>query len=271
MAKKLSAEDRLIVALDTDDPVKALDIVRKLPKVKNYKIGLELIFSILARLLSPKLSRQERENNLRDAYRLFNSLRGLFLDAKLHDIPTTVVGAIRSIARLGVTMISVHCQGKEKMMADAWRAAKETAEREFAPEAPASHPLILGVTLLTSLKASDFREWAGLRAEDIILDLALSAKDTGLDGVIASPLETARIRRACGPNFVIVNPGICPNWALPNDQSRFGTPTEAIQNGADYLVVGRAITNPPSEIGGIEKAADRVLEEMEEALTRRGA
>jgi orotidine-5'-phosphate decarboxylase len=158
----------------------------------------------------------------------------IFLDLKFHDIPNTVAGAVSVAADLrNVTMVTLHASGGLVMM----RAARE------ALTGKKTRPALLGVTILTSLDSTAMREIGiagtpGARA----VSLAKLAKEAGLDGVVASAHEARAIRRACGPKFLIVVPGVRPAAADVNDQSRVATPAEAIRAGADYLVVGRPIT-----------------------------
>ena len=159
---------------------------------------------------------------------------GIFLDLKFHDIPNTVAHAVTAAAGLPkVRMLTLHTLGGAEMM----RAARE------AVSGRKSRPALLGVTMLTSHDAATLRE-VGISGSprSRALALALLAKKAGLDGVVASAHEARTIRRACGPKFLIVVPGVRPANTSANDQSRVATPAEAIRGGADYLVVGRPIT-----------------------------
>ncbi|MGH9685062.1 MAG: orotidine-5'-phosphate decarboxylase [Candidatus Acidiferrales bacterium] len=159
---------------------------------------------------------------------------GIFLDLKFHDIPNTVAGAVRPAAALpGVRMLTLHASGGLAMM----QAARE------AVAGRKNRPLLLGVTILTSLDAAALREigFSGSPGRRAVA-LARLAKKAGLDGVVASAREIRAIRRACGRDFLIVVPGIRPSDAAANDQSRTATPSDAIRAGADYLVVGRPVT-----------------------------
>jgi orotidine-5'-phosphate decarboxylase len=176
----------------------------------------------------------------------------IFLDLKFHDIPNTVAGAVAAAAELPrVKMLTLHATGGLAMM----RAAREAlAGKE-------KRPALLGVTILTSMDAQAM-EAVGLAGTPAsrALSLARLAKEAGLDGVVASAHEVASIREACGPEFLIVVPGIRPASAAVNDQSRVATPTKAIRAGANYLVVGRPITaakNPrkAAELIGAEIAS----------------
>ncbi len=159
---------------------------------------------------------------------------GIFLDLKFHDIPNTVAGAVSAVAGLpGVRLITLHISGGTAMM----RAARE------AVGTGRRRPALLGVTILTSLDAGALKE-VGISGTPAsrALELALLAQNAGLDGVVASAQEASAIREACGQDFLIVVPGIRPAQASVNDQARVATPAQAIRNGANYLVVGRPIT-----------------------------
>ena len=162
---------------------------------------------------------------------------GIFLDLKFHDIPNTVAGAVRSAAALpGVRLMTLHTSGGLEMMRAAANAVAGLKKR----------PALIGVTVLTSMDAATMAS-VGLAGtpEARGVALALLAKQAGLDGAVCSPHEVAAIRKACGPDFLIVVPGIRPATAAVNDQSRIATPADAIRAGASYLVVGRPITAAP--------------------------
>jgi orotidine-5'-phosphate decarboxylase len=158
----------------------------------------------------------------------------IFLDLKFHDIPNTVAGAVAAAAELpGVRMLTLHTTGGLAMM----RAAREALAGKKNP------PALLGVTLLTSLDGQALRRVGILGpVASRVVTLARLAKEAGLDGVVSSPQEARAIRRACGPKFLIVVPGVRPSGDSAQDQSRVATPSEAMRAGADYLVVGRPIT-----------------------------
>ena len=162
----------------------------------------------------------------------------IFLDVKFHDIPNTVAGAVRAITAVKPFILNVHAGGGHDMM----RAAADAAS-EAAYEHVVTRPLVIGVTVLTSLGDADLAEvGVDAAANDHALRLAVLAKESGLDGVVCSPREAARIRAECGPNFKLITPGVRPDWAATNDQKRIMTPEQAVAEGADYLVIGRPIT-----------------------------
>jgi orotidine-5'-phosphate decarboxylase len=161
----------------------------------------------------------------------------VFLDLKFHDIPQTVARATEAAVELGVAMLNVHAMGGKAMLREAVAAArKRVKELSIAP------PIILAVTVLTSLTSADLAA-IGFTSdlEGVVLNLARMAQDQGVSGVVASPQEIAAIRKACGPDFIIVTPGIRAKKAVADDQKRTLTAGEAVRLGADYLVVGRPI------------------------------
>lgn len=160
--------------------------------------------------------------------------RPLFLDLKLHDIPNTVAGGVRAAAQVGPRFLTLHAAGGRAML---------EAARDAAREAGPSRPLLLAITVLTSLDDADL-DAVGQRgpAGDQAARLAAVAQAAGVDGVVCSAHEIARLRKQCGPDFKLVVPGIRPVWAASGDQKRVMTPAEAVALGADHLVIGRPIT-----------------------------
>lgn len=158
----------------------------------------------------------------------------VFLDLKLHDIPNTVASAVRALAPLGVSLVNVHAGGGPAMMRAAAEAAAEAGEKR---------PKVLAVTVLTSLDAADL-DAVGVPSppRDQVLRLATLARASGLDGVVCSAKEIAAVRAACGPDFLVVVPGIRPAGSAAGDQKRMATPEQAMADGADILVIGRPIT-----------------------------
>lgn len=208
----------VFAALDTPDLSRALELAAAVkPHVGGLKVGLEFIAAQgpegIAKIVALGLP--------------------VFADTKFHDIPNTVAGAAREVARLGVAIFNVHASGGEAMM----RAAKDAA-MQADPEVKA-----IAVTVLTSLADADL-EAVGQTASAVeqVTRLAKLAKLSGLDGVVCSPKEIALVRERCGPDFLIVTPGIRPAGAELSDQRRVTTPAEAVRAGANILVVGRPIT-----------------------------
>jgi len=240
-AGKSSARDKLIVALDLPNADAAARMAEKLRGcVGMFKVGSEVFTAE-----GPALVRD-----------LAASGAKVFLDLKYHDIPNTVRAAAREAAQLGISMLDAHASGGSKMM----EAALEGARAAMVGRQPgASRPLVLAVTVLTSLAAEDLKELgiAG-RPEDVVVRMAQLAQRAGLDGVVASAREIAALRRACGPRFLIVTPGIRPAAAAANDQARVSTPEAAIKQGADFLVVGRPITAAADPAA----AAEAIVAEM---------
>lgn len=215
----------ILVALDVDSPDDASRIADTLRgTVGGYKIGLQLFTSAGPDVVRPFVERGDR----------------LFLDLKFHDIPNTVAGAVAAAASLGVWMVNVHAGGGTAMLHAARRGASEGAARRSA--AP---PLVVAVTVLTSIDEATLAS-LGIRESplDHVVRLARMTQDAGLDGVVASPREVVAIRQACGPDFVIVTPGIRGGTAASgtDDQQRTATPSGAIEAGSSYLVIGRPIT-----------------------------
>ncbi len=274
----MEPREKIIVALDVDSVQKATVLVRQLaPYVGAFKIGLEFINSMLASLIVEEIS--VATQRLFEIRTLFMLLDGkVFWDGKFKDIPATIAGATKAVARINIKMFNVHCFGGPAMM----KKAREVAD-EVAKSQSGHRPLILGVTLLTSLDYQDLVEMRlmenlniadpkeladikGGRIKSLVQNLARLAQENGLDGAIASPQEIQAIREYCQPEFLVITPGVRPLWAATGDQKRVMTPGEAIKAGASYLVIGRPITQPPAEIGGPVEAAKRIAEEIGTAL-----
>lgn len=215
-------DNPVLVALDVPSREEALRLAEALrPHVGGFKVGLELFCSA-----GPAIVEEIGADDV-------------FLDLKFHDIPNTVRGASAAAARLGVKIFNVHCLGGSEMM----RAAIEAA-REQNPNTQ-----VIGVTILTSHNAAQLRE-LGLHEEPAaaVRRLARMAREAGLDGVVCSPQEIAAVRAECGPDFLLVTPGIRPANAAPGDQTRTLAPQQALAAGADWLVIGRPITAAPDPL-----------------------
>ena len=233
-----SPKDRLIVALDVPTAIEAQEIVYELgDSVSFYKVGLQLFAAEGTQFVSE----------------LINSGRKVFLDLKLHDIPNTVAGAVKAAAELGVHMLTVHASGGSKMLQEAVAAGKSGSD----------HPIILGVTVLTSFSPSDLAE-SGVPGSisDQVQRLARLAQTAGCGGIVTSPQEASGVQSILGPGLAIVTPGIRPAGSEAQDQSRIATPSAAIRSGASHLVVGRPITGADNR----NRAALKILGEIGSAL-----
>ena len=233
-------QNQLIVALDVENSAAANKLVATLSDiVKWFKVGKQLFTAVGP--VSVTLLREAEKH--------------IFLDLKFHDIPNTVAGAVAAGTQIGADMINLHASGGLEMM----RAAAETAEKQAA-KLGIPKPTLLGVTILTSVDQVSFQSDFGTQRKlgDQVAYLAELAQQAGLDGVVASPLEIELIRQVCGNDFVIVTPGVRPAWASSNDQQRVTTPAEAIDAGANYIVVGRPITASDNP----REAARRILQEI---------
>ncbi|MEO8431645.1 MAG: orotidine-5'-phosphate decarboxylase [Acidobacteriota bacterium] len=232
-----TGRDRLCIALDYPSRAELIVAARRfVPRAGWLKIGLEAFVAEGPALVAEVASLGAR----------------VFLDLKFHDIPNTVARAIASAARTGASLVNVHASGGRAML-----SAASAAAAGFDPR-----PRVVAVTLLTSIDAAALSDlpMAG-QPESIARRLAVLSRDCGLDGVVCSASDLRDIRGACGPGFLTVVPGIRPAGSAAGDQRRTASPREAIEAGADILVVGRPITAAPDP----DEAVDRILEEIESA------
>lgn len=213
----------IICAIDVKEPTKALELCNNIkPYIGVIKLGLEF-FTI---------------NGPEGVKAIQACGLPVFLDLKFHDIPNTIAEAVRSSVRLGVDMLTIHTSGGKTMM----KAAAEAAGDEAA-KLGVKAPLVLGVTVLTSMDGSDLKEIGiGREVAKQVMHLAGLAKESGLGGVVCSPLEIGLIKKECGDSLKLIVPGIRPDGGGGDDQKRVLTPKQAVTAGADYMVIGRPIT-----------------------------
>lgn len=235
----MEVKDRIIVALDVDNLDEAKSLVESLaPHVGCFKVGLELLTAVGA----PKV------------VEFVHSLGGqIFYDGKFDDIPNTIGGAAKAVARLNVKMFNLHASaGVEAMM---------------TAVANKGRSLVLAVTVLTSLEENNAHLIFGGPSKAKVLQLARDAKIAGCDGIICSPQELELLGKQKElDNLLKVTPGIRPEWAAAGDQKRITTPADAIKAGATSLVIGRPITKPPVEVGAPVDAAKKIAEEIASVL-----
>jgi orotidine-5'-phosphate decarboxylase len=233
---------KIIIALDVDSREEGISLVRQLKDTHIFKVGLQL-FTALGPSLIDELQSLGKK---------------VFLDLKLHDIPNTVAGAVRMGIRHGVQMMTLHASGGKEMMASAVQSSREEADNMGMEP-----PLLLAVTVLTSLKSENLKE-IGVDSEtmDQVVNLAGLAKQAGIRGIVCSPQEIETVKKKFGTDLSIVAPGIRPHWAAAGDQKRIMTPSEAIEKGADYLVIGRPITKAASP----RDAFLRIVDELGESV-----
>ena len=237
---EMRAAERLVLALDVDSDTEALDLVGELKDaVGVFKVGHQLFTAY-----GPDIVR-----------RIIGAGGRVFLDLKYHDIPNTVAKASAEAVKLGVSIFNVHALGGFDMMKAAAESAKETAEKLNLPL-----PVVLAVTVLTSMDEKSLRKelkiTRSLQRE--VSHLARLAQRAGMHGVVASPQEIKMLRRAIRGEFIILTPGVRPEWAAKDDQKRIMTPGEAVRAGADYLVIGR----PVLKANDRKAAVRRILEEI---------
>lgn len=243
MGKLCGIDNRIIVALDMNSFDKMKEMVNTLgDAISFYKVGMELYYSVGQKAVEFLKSKNKK----------------VFLDLKLHDIPNTVGHSVYCLTKMGVDLLTIHTSGGRQMMEAAAKYAKIAAtELNIKP------PKILGVTILTAIDEKNWEEIGGkFSIEKSVINLAQLAKESGLDGVVASPKEAKLIRESCGENFLIVTPGIRPKFAKTNDQKRITEPKDAIRDGASLLVIGRPITASKDPIHAVELINEEIREEI---------
>jgi len=231
---------KLVLALDVEDIEVAKKLVDELsPYIGTFKVGLQLFCGYGLEIVN-----YIKEKN-----------SDFFLDVKLHDIPNTVEKASFNVIKNGANFFNVHATGGIEMM----RAAKKGA-MEASTKYETKKPLVLAVTVLTSINQETLsNELSNNKTvEDFVIQLAKNAKLAGLDGVVASAKELKAIKNELGDDFIVLTPGIRPAWSATNDQQRIATPSSAIKDGADFIVLGRAVTSADNKIEAIKKIYEEI-------------
>jgi orotidine-5'-phosphate decarboxylase len=218
----MDSKKKIIVALDTIDTNEAIGLTKLIPNVGAFKLGLEYFCAN-----GPKGISKISEAGIK-----------IFLDLKFHDIPNTVAGAIKASLDLEPFMMTVHLSGGYNML---HRTMEEV--KEYCSKKSLKRPLILGVSVLTSIDNNDFSSLGIIgKVEDQVIRLAKLAEHARLDGLVCSAKELKVVKKETGENLILVTPGIRPAGGDVNDQKRIMTPSQAINDGADFLVIGRPIT-----------------------------
>ena len=235
-------KEKIVLALDVEEIDEAKALVDELfPYVGTFKVGLQLY--------------TKYGNEVVDYISGKNS--NFFLDVKLHDIPNTVQKASENVVLRGANFFNVHATGGLKMMEAAVAGAKAAAEK--LNKKP---PVILAVTMLTSISQEVMNDEFEIpqNVSEFAIRLAKLAKKAGMTGVVASSLEARKIKEACGADFKVLCPGIRPAWSAKDDQKRLATPKFAIEEGADYLVIGRAVTKAQNRLEAMKKIYEEIME-----------
>lgn len=238
-SSKEKLKERLIIALDFNSMEEAKKLIDELEdEAVFYKVGLELFLYTKGEIIEYLAGKNKK----------------VFLDLKFHDIPNTSAMASLFAAKQNIFMFNIHTSGGKKMMEKSAEEIKKLNKNN----------LIIGVTVLTSLSENDIKDMfnSSLTIKELAVNLAKLGKEAGLDGVVCSPKEASFIKKECGENFITVCPGVRPKWAGADDQERTMTPKEAIENGCDYIVVGRPITRNQNRI----KACKTIIEEIAEGI-----
>lgn len=239
MIESVSPKERLIIALDFNSMNDAIKLIDELgDNAIFYKVGLELFLYTKGEIIEYLASKNKK----------------VFLDLKFHDIPNTTAMASLFTSKQNIFMFNVHTSGGKKMMEKTVEEIKKLNKNN----------LIIGVTILTSLSENDIKNMfsSNLNIKELAVNLAKLGKEAGLNGVVCSPNEANIIKKECGDTFITVCPGVRPKWADKDDQERIMTPKEAVQNGCDYIVIGRPITKSKDRV----KACKMIIEEIAEGI-----
>lgn len=239
MIESVSPKERLIIALDFNSMNDAIKLIDELgDNAIFYKVGLELFLYTKGEIIEYLASKNKK----------------VFLDLKFHDIPNTTAMASLFTSKQNIFMFNVHTSGGKKMMEKTVEEIKKLNKNN----------LIIGVTILTSLSENDIKNMfsSNLNIKELAVNLAKLGKEAGLNGVVCSPNEANIIKKECGETFITVCPGVRPKWADKDDQERIMTPKEAVQNGCDYIVIGRPITKSKDRV----KACKMIIEEIAEGI-----
>lgn len=231
--------ERIIVPLDLPTAEAAIALIQSIPQVTFWKVGLELFVSSGPAIINALKSRNKK----------------IFLDLKLHDIPNTMAGAARAAGRYGVNLLTVHAAaGKAALI------ATQAAAEAGAQAAGQTAPQIIAVTLLTSIssEALSHELQVSTSVADYAQRMAQLAAASGLAGAVCSPQEAKQLRQDCGDDFVLVCPGVRPTWAQAGDQQRSLTPKQAMASGANYLVIGRPITQADDPAAAFERICQEI-------------
>jgi len=233
---------KIFLALDNMEKKEILDLVKELKDEVMFKINDSFT------KFGPELIEE------------IHSLGGeVFLDLKFHDIPNTVKNYSLTAAEKKVFVFNVHCMGGIEMMKQARKAVDEYSEKNNSRK-----PLIVGVTILTSMNEENLKKELKIDSsvEEMVKHLALQAKKAGLDGAVCSPKEITLIKKACGKEFITICPGIRPKWSTKDDQKRITTPKQAVSDGADYLVIGRPIIKAEDYGMTRKQAVKKIIQEL---------
>lgn len=239
MIESISPKERLIIALDFNSMNDAIKLIDELgDNAIFYKVGLELFLYTKGEIIEYLASKNKK----------------VFLDLKFHDIPNTTAMASLFTSKQNIFMFNVHTSGGKKMMEKTVEEIKKLNKNN----------LIIGVTILTSLSENDIKNMfsSNLNIKELAVNLAKLGKEAGLNGVVCSPNEANIIKKECGDTFITVCPGVRPKWADKDDQERIMTPKEAVQNGCDYIVIGRPITKSKDRV----KACKMIIKEIVEGI-----